>query len=533
MKEKVARHSGYVGGQAGVPILRRTDPEYNEYETGYFQGGVYAGYDRVMINPERLRWLLEGSLRTQLDYYYLGGDEGNLGSHKHQYSLLGGWKQRFNPFVTWNGQAPYWLFVDPMMGLGVADNELNFGRGFPLEQETSLNFLARLGGGVEYCFHANACLAVKAGYDLERSLAGLGYLQRGWRAGPELEANFFGPPIQRRDPCWEDLSDLRENLTVCEQGLKKVYSELTAIHGEIQGLLAINARLREATANQIDQYKNECKDPGIVPPDFEAEIDPLGPPPHWQWADMECPFQLEAAEQALEECRASSLNEIRDRLAAKLVQAREVHQQLVGQLEETIHWIYECRKPVRTPKSILLFANDNAVIFTQPQEFFDRPLGKINPDLDDWIVFLNHSDNKKRRLRIHGYSNDTGDAERNRILSQERSDNVKRYLTKIKTGLGETFGPTLVPAGAVPPSERKKGQCIEKAPGAGLAETYCTIHVDPNRIEKAKGYGSDPAEIATLRDRLKRADIDLTEADPKHPIYRMVWLELSDEEGDF
>lgn len=261
------------------------------------------------------------------------------------------------------------------------------------------------------------------------------------------------------------------------------------------------------------------------------ETDPLEPPPHWQWEDTECPLQLAAAEKSLKECRHFSLNQTRNRLAEKLGEVRKVHQKLVGQLEETVYWIYECRKPVRTPKNILLFANDNAGIFTQPQEFFGRPLGQINPDLDDWVIFLNHLENRKRRIRIHGYSNDTGDAQRNLILAQERAENVKQYLTKTKTGLAEPFGPTLVPAGAVPPSER--GECIEKEPGAGLSGTYCAIRVDPSRITAAKGYGSDPTELEGLRDRLKKVDIDITEADPKHPIYRMVWLELSDEEGNF
>lgn len=533
VKKSATMHRGYLGGQAGVPVLRRTAPEYQTYETGYFQGGFYAGYDRVLVIPKSPRWLAEGSLRLEADYYYLGGDEGNLGSHKHQWSALGGWKQRFDPFF--DSGRPVRFFVDPMAGFGIAGNRLNFGRGFPLDQETSLNFLARLGGGVEYCFHDKACFAIKAGYDIERSLTGLGYFQRGWRVGPELEVNLFGSPIRRTDICWQQLNEVRDDLASCEASLRDVYDELAALHGQIRSLLADNVLLNEAIQKQVAEYKKECRDPNIAPPDLETKIDDLKPFPDWKWADRECRGQLEAANAALRECQSQELNQTRDRLAEKLAEVKKSHNDLVGQWEEVVRWIYQCRKPggrfIRTPKSILLFANDSADLATQQQKFFDKPVGRIHTDLDDWIVYLSRPENKRIQIRIHGYANDTGDENKNLLLAEARAENVRQYLTKTDTGPKAKYGPTLVPAEDVPAYQRNN--CVAETTTAGLQSAYCPVHMDSERVDFSKGYGSDPRTLEKLRARLGDLGIVVTEADTQHPIYRMVWLEFSDEEGNF
>lgn len=528
-------HRGYLGGGVGAPALKRAAPEFKVYETGYSQSGFYAGYDRLFLrNSGEGGWLSEGSLRLQADYYYVGGDEGNLGSHKHQYNLLTGWKQRFSPLVFLESDLPFHLFLDPMTGFGVADNALNFGRGFPLEEETSFNLLARFGGGAEYCFQPIVCLGFKGDYGMERSLAGIDYFQKGWRIVSEAEVHFGAPPAQGSDTCWQELNKVRGYLSTCETKRNIIYEELVGLHRQTQEILADNVTLKETIGQQIYEHQKECMESDIVLPNFEREIVPLESHPSWERMAGECQDQLKAARKSLKECLGSrDANERKDQLSKQLTQTRQIHQRLVHQLDAVIRWVHECRKATlfRTPKAMLLFVNDNADIPTRQQRFFGQSRGQVNSDLDDWMIYLNRPENQNVKVRIHGYANDTGDPKHNLALSKTRAENVKHYLVRNERSPSALYGPTLLPAEEVPPEKRIK--CIQDPKQTEWSSSYCPIHMDPKRVVSSEGYGSDPQIIEKLQGKLKDFGIVVTEADTQHSFYRMVWIEVSDRDGNF
>ena len=527
-------HRGYLGGEVGDPILKRSGAEYQKYETGYFQSGFHVGYDHLLFDPEPA-WVGEGSLRLQADYYYVGGNEGNLGSNKYQYGFLTGFKQRLIPFPfsSWNGVR---LFVDPMLGVGIADNHLNFGRGFPLEQETSFNGLVRLSGGAEYCFYGNACLALKGGYELERSLIGVNYFQRGWQVGPVLEIPLSGLADGSVDGCWQELNKVRGYVANCEDIRRNSYEKEAALHGQIKDALAVNYKLKQMMLQQIGAYQKECGDPQISLEEKATSLSELKPLSHWIWEVAECSMQLQKAREALQQCFLKDPQELdAAQLTAMLQQIRQNQNEWVDRSNAVFRWVFECRRAAifRTPQALFLFPNDGADMALQPQRFFDRSMGRVNPDLDDWVIYLNRPENKNIKVRIHGYANDTGDPEYNLSLSQKRVANFHRYLTTAEREKKTPYGPTLVPIEQVPQEQRTGKNCVHGKKQTEATPIYCPVYLDPVRVESAVGHGSGSAEVERLKERLKQFGLVVTEADPQHPVYRMVWLEISDREGNF
>lgn len=200
------------GSVAPDPQLERTQ-EVGNYITGYYQLGFLAGA-QLEINQVLPEWMQRSGPEVLVGYSYLGGDEGNLGSHRHQGELWAGWKQSFFKY----------LFIDVRVGLGVAANSLNFGKGFPLEQRESLNVILEGRVGLQHCFTPSFCLSLSGGYFYEQTLgaeAGLdNYQNQGWRFGsavtirPEMEKTNLLPPPPPPKPSENNGGDKKEIITV-------------------------------------------------------------------------------------------------------------------------------------------------------------------------------------------------------------------------------------------------------------------------------------------------------------------------------
>lgn len=529
----------YLGGNIVDSSVRR-DLELERYDTNYHATQLHLGYQKIVVRPDWLKRFTYGGYRLQLGYTYLGGDEGNLGSHKRQVDLQLGWKQMFH--IPFRNDAPFRVFVDPAVGFGIARNRMNFGRGFPLEAEHSGMLQARLGLGAEYCFHTNLCIAARAGYFFEDSVAGLGYSHRGPYLGTELEGDLFGPKPEPcpEDRCWKDLARAKNDLTTCQVSLDSLHEEVAELVAEVNRLQADNQSLHQFLTQQIDKYKEKCGKPPVTP------VEPGVLEPSWSRssftpADREdCREELADTLQQVQECRRTDEKSVRaelekrkQSLAVDLREAEAINQKLIAQAGEVIQWVHGCcdkGKVIisRTPKTLLLFANDNPDLPLQPQTFFGtQPQGKVNPDLDDMIAFLNLPRNRRMRVRVHGYANDTGDAEKNLRLSEGRAKGVRDYLVKSRTDVGPTFAPIDV----VPEAQRTN--CIEGLTVEGTSAYYCATQVDASRVDSAQSHGSDPTDLEALRVSLEKDGIKLETTESNHPIFRLVWIELSDEQGRF
>jgi len=143
-----------------LPAARITRPAHAEgLKTNYFGTEFRLGYEPWLFFRKQVHF--RGKWSWDVGYSYIGGDEGNLGSKRHQGSLLTGWKQHLSYF-----------YLHPRIGVGIARNRLNFGEGFAPQTNHSLNGILQLVGGIEFCKDQRVCFAVFGGYAMEKTLSG-------------------------------------------------------------------------------------------------------------------------------------------------------------------------------------------------------------------------------------------------------------------------------------------------------------------------------------------------------------------------
>lgn len=119
-------------------VERPTAPD--PFGTEYSETSFRVGYQHHSTPFGSLD--LKGGPLVEVGYSAIAGGEGNLGSHRsYQVEALAGWKQNFWRFA----------FVLPKAGIGYGANYLNFGEGFPLERQSSLNLLLEADAGIEFC----------------------------------------------------------------------------------------------------------------------------------------------------------------------------------------------------------------------------------------------------------------------------------------------------------------------------------------------------------------------------------------------
>lgn len=122
---------------------------------------VYGGY-KFPVGIRRPSFMqgsgpiLEGALN------FVWSNDSTLGSHRFQFSVRGGWSQHFSRYA----------FIELKGGLGVAVNNLNFGRGFPLDTEVSLMPQAQAIAGGIIPLRLPAKIKVFGGIFVEGTLVG-------------------------------------------------------------------------------------------------------------------------------------------------------------------------------------------------------------------------------------------------------------------------------------------------------------------------------------------------------------------------
>ncbi|MBI2340842.1 MAG: hypothetical protein HYU99_10855 [Deltaproteobacteria bacterium] len=147
-------HYIYASSSFSPNKVRRSGEFYPE-ETKYDSFAVNAGYQRT-INSRETGPLIEG------EFNYVGGGQGNLGSHIYDFSLDAGWEQHFG--------RPFFLRLQG--GLGLALNYLNFGEGLELQKETSLMGQGETAAGAEIHIDPFIALQLSVGYFYEQTLLG-------------------------------------------------------------------------------------------------------------------------------------------------------------------------------------------------------------------------------------------------------------------------------------------------------------------------------------------------------------------------
>lgn len=133
-------------------------------------------------------WVLsDGSLIAEGEYSYYLGEERNEESHSKEFGVGVGWKQtllkRDDDLINLN--------VTPMFRLGRAQNKLNFGRGFPVEEESSTNGAFAILAGADLCGDY-FCITPTVGYGWEKTLTGFPAHERnGLEGGFNISLDLF------------------------------------------------------------------------------------------------------------------------------------------------------------------------------------------------------------------------------------------------------------------------------------------------------------------------------------------------------
>lgn len=175
------------GATVGPSWFRR-GTELDPYERDYFTTDLSLGvmgreaftfFDLVPAEVLKWRWMAD------LDFSYTGGDEKNLGSHRYQLLLRGGLRATLFDLLT----------LDTEAGVGGAINYLNFGKGFPLPAEFTVNLQARAALGIELCLNRDLCLTPTVGVALEQSLGDLSYHHPVFQLGLLVSGNPIPDPV--------------------------------------------------------------------------------------------------------------------------------------------------------------------------------------------------------------------------------------------------------------------------------------------------------------------------------------------------
>lgn len=183
-----SHHFTFLSVQVSPNSLRRFI-ELDDYDTNYFMFIGEVGYFRD-VSSRFPRALQDSGVVFLFSGSAIMGSSENLGSHRLQGALQTGWEQHF--FHN--------IFVSPKVGVGLAENWLNFGKGFPLERQTSFMGQVSLTAGASF-YRGAAVYSIYAGGFYEQTLFGNpDYENMGPLAGVSLRTNwFFKSPPQKSE----------------------------------------------------------------------------------------------------------------------------------------------------------------------------------------------------------------------------------------------------------------------------------------------------------------------------------------------
>lgn len=231
--------------QARMGLRRVTrDVELLPYDENYFATEIALGVEiptSYVLHNEIARL----NIISDLGFSYTGGDEKNIGSHIFSLAARGGVRIRLFDV----------LFLDGTVGAGWAYNRLNFGKGFPLPVENTINLQANLTFGAEFCWD-RVCVAPFAGFSWDMSLN-----------APLYQGAFFNGGFRmswRPDYAHSDHADIAEPPDECPGcGEKKFVLPPNVVEQ------VITANLVEFGLERYTYYTNDN-------PDFDIQVEWFG-----------------------------------------------------------------------------------------------------------------------------------------------------------------------------------------------------------------------------------------------------------------
>lgn len=152
---EIQLHAGGGGG----PVHIRGGRELSHYDTSYWGMALHAGTEW----PSQPWTPFSSTPVAALSYIYTGGDDVNRGSHRHAGFLNGGLRGRFCSGL---------LNLDGTVGVGLANNHLNFGKGIPLPEDWSANGQVQIAAAMTFCGHWGICIGPRAAVTLDGSAVG-------------------------------------------------------------------------------------------------------------------------------------------------------------------------------------------------------------------------------------------------------------------------------------------------------------------------------------------------------------------------
>lgn len=402
----------YIGWAFSPAPQIRANDEVANFDSYYFQTGPYVGIEKKLTAP------VVGFDRSimELAYSYLGGSPQNLGSSSHELLFrLGAKADLFN--ITQNTPL---TFV-PKIGLGGALNWMNFGRGFPLEMEPSINGQIQLGLNViPYCNSSTTCLSISAGLYAERALlAPLPYNNYGgflsfdflMLDSPTGTAPFHPDEklVKAHDDAIADAATKKseESFRLIEDARKKAEAEAYRKAEE-----ARKAKEAKEEALRIKKEREEAQ--------IRAELA--------QSKELIASLKDEAGKKADEVQK--EIDAVKKTVFTETFDSfvKEIRKQPVGSLYLLL--------PMQ-----INFGNGNPDITLTKQEFPKiRKILKSNPQLDRYVLALGNlinsiiqhptRDQIKIEIHVKGYANDTGKPDINKQLALDRVQSVIDYLVR-------------------------------------------------------------------------------------------------------
>lgn len=240
-----------AGGGAVLPHLTR-NVELSPYDTFYRQVELLAQVEKRSPSAKLTLFSRDFPihLNAGLGQSDISGAYQNLGSNRQLYYLSAGARLYFPDVFFAEGQA----------GAGVSLNQLDFGKGFPVETGWGANAVLRGGLGAEYCVADSICFSAGAYWHFDQSfLHGTAYMNHGpslmvMASGHRDTVVYDKREIELKDIRIKNLEE-RHTETVSEkdQKISELKIEIRTLEREVE-------RVKEVAEEECEKSK-ESADP--------------------------------------------------------------------------------------------------------------------------------------------------------------------------------------------------------------------------------------------------------------------------------
>lgn len=369
------------GGAVSGPAIVRQNIEMTPYGTDYRRTELHLGLENTNYVPvfvpaswARVTLLFDGSFEDT------AGGQINWGSRRTAGFLRAGLRFRLTP--------PGVIVMDVKGGVGVASNDLNFGKGIYPPHEYSFNIQAQATVGAVFCLNPDFCLGPVVGVSVDQAFStGRDYTSGHFPfLGFRIEGQVNPPPVvSASDPYEKEKKEYEDRIKTILQE-KEIW------------------RTKYKEIVKRDGAKPDARPPVPTPAQARKPDSPLPAP-------------------AQSPVRSKFTDEKKPHIVEKTIERAEYD------------WFNELPNYFR-------FQNDKADLLPRSQTYpvCKKNCGEGNPDLNVIISTVRRwaggvADLKRGKpayrmdITIHGFANETGKSEDdNRQLAQKRAEVVVNYL---------------------------------------------------------------------------------------------------------